>query len=235
MRGSSGLGVSLIAVTAAIAGCDEPPPACAAGWLTPGDESMFPEHDDGEVSVEPLRAVPIQAVTGRASSAYGMIVGGVSSSDDLFWDAWVITLDGAPPRRLAPIGDALVSIDGSGALWTTIVSEDASGAPAYEVRVSPADGSPSVLLSPDLPPNFRAERAVTARDGARLLAGTETRDGTARASVFAVAANGAAARLACDPRVDSPLILDARVAPDALHLLVQYADGPPTTARVARR
>jgi hypothetical protein len=52
--------------------------------------------------------------------------------------------------------------------------------------------------------------------------------------VFAVAPNGAAARLACDPRADSPLILDARLAQDALHLLIQYADGPPTTARVAR-
>jgi len=235
MRRSIGAGVSLVAVTAAIAGCDdEPPPACAAGWLTPGDESMFPE-DDGDVSVEPLRAVPIQAVTGRAASAYGMIVGGVSSRDDLFWDAWVVPPDGDPPRPLAPIGDALVSIDGSGALWTTIVSEDASGAAAYEVRVSPPDGSPSLPLSPDLPPQFHAEHAVTARDGDRLLAGTETRDGTARAFVYSVAPNGAATRLACDPRADSPLILEARLAPDALHLLVQYADGPPTTARVARR
>jgi hypothetical protein len=184
--------------------------------------------------VEPLRGVLIQAVTGRALSADGMVVGGVSSDDDLFWDAWVVRLDGDSPRQLAPIGDALVSIDASGALWTTIVSEDASGAAAYEVRMSPADGAPSLPLSPDLPPEFRAEHAVTAPDGDRLLAGTERRDGTARAAVFVVARNGAATRLACDPRTDSPLLLEARLAPDALHLLIQYAEGPPVTARVAR-
>ena len=70
----------------------------------------------------------------------------------------MVPFDGGSPRRLAPIGDALVAIDASGALWTTITSEDESGTPAYETRLSPADGSPSVLLSADLPANSARAR-----------------------------------------------------------------------------
>ena len=80
----------------------------------------------------------LSAVTGAAVSPDGVVVGGVSSEPDLFWDAWLIPSDDGSPRRLAPIGDRLVGVDAAGAVWTTVVSEDAQGVPAYEVRLSPA-------------------------------------------------------------------------------------------------
>ena len=43
--------------------------------------------------------------------------------------AWPIPFDDGSPRRLAPIGERLVGVDAAGAVWTTIVSEDAKGHP----------------------------------------------------------------------------------------------------------
>jgi hypothetical protein len=68
----------------------------------------------------------------------------VSREPDLSWDAWVVPSGGGPPRRLAPIGLTLLSVDESGALWDHITGFDPSGEPIYEVRLSPSDGSPSV-------------------------------------------------------------------------------------------
>jgi hypothetical protein len=88
-------------------------------------------------------------VTGLAITSDGIVAGGVSPEDDLFWDAWVVPFDGESPRRLAPIGNALVAVDASGAVWTTIIDLDASGNAVYEARLSPSDGSPSRPLAPD--------------------------------------------------------------------------------------
>jgi len=99
-----------------------------------------------DASLERVGELPLSFVTGVASSSDGLVVGGVSDHEDRFWDAWVIPFDGGSPRRLAPIGTNLISVDASGALWSTIVAEDESGTPSYELRRSPADGSPSVPL-----------------------------------------------------------------------------------------
>jgi hypothetical protein len=97
-------------------------------------------------SLERVGELPLSFVTGVASSSDGLVVGGVSANEDRFWDAWVIPFDGGPPRRLAPIGTNLISVDASGALWSTIVGEDESGNPTHELRLSPSDGSPAVPL-----------------------------------------------------------------------------------------
>ena len=99
-------------------------------------------------SLERVDELPLSFVTGVAASPDGLVVGGVSAAEDRFWDAWVIPVDGGSPRRLAPIGTNLISVDASGALWSTIVGEDEAGNPSYELRLSPSDGSPSVPLSP---------------------------------------------------------------------------------------
>ena len=98
-------------------------------------------------SLERVDELPLSFVTGVAASPDGLVVGGVSAAEDRFWDAWVIPVDGGTPRRLAPIGTNLISVDASGALWSTIVGEDEAGNPSYELRLSPSDGSPSVPLS----------------------------------------------------------------------------------------
>ena len=147
----------------------------------------------------------------------------------------MIPFDGGPPRRLAPIGERLVSVDGDGALWTAIASEDESGAAAFEVRLSPADGSPSVLLSPDLPAAFSADRAVADGVGGRLLIGTEGTASDARLAAFAVDPGGRARRLPCPPTPASPLVLSATLAAGALQIEVLYAaNEPPSLVTVAR-
>jgi hypothetical protein len=103
----------------------------------------------GELRHERVDELPLSFVTGVATSPEGLVVGGVSAAEDRFWDAWVIPFDGGSPRRLAPIGTNLISVDASGALWSTLVGEDESGNPSHELRLSPSDGSPAVPLSPN--------------------------------------------------------------------------------------
>jgi len=201
-----------VVVVAAAPGCDGP--------------------SETEVDAETIDGVPLQAVTGRARSPHGLVVGGVSSADDLFWDAWLVPGDGAPPRRLAPV-DNLFAVDAGGALWTTIVSEDDSGHVDYETRLSPADGSPSLPLSRDLPPGFAPERAVADGSGGRLLIGSEPLDdGGRHLSVFSVAADGAARLVARDPSPGSGLVVSATLEPDGLDVEVLYDTGSPTTLKV---
>jgi hypothetical protein len=180
--------------------------------------------------------LPLQAVTAVAASPHGTVVAGVSDAADLFWDAWVIPPDGGAPRRLAPVGLGLVGADAAGVLWTTITGADATGSATHETWLSPSDGSPAVPLSADLPAGFSAERAVPDGQGGHLLVGTETLDGEERISVFAVGADGAATRVACDPIAGSALILDATLAANALSLVVQSSpDGPMTIVNVPVR
>ena len=85
-------------------------------------------HSSGfRASLERVDELPLSFVTGVAASPDGLVVGGVSAAEDRFWDAWVVPLDGGSPRRLAPIGTNLISVDASGALWSTIVGEDEAG------------------------------------------------------------------------------------------------------------
>jgi len=105
------------------------PPAAHAGALLGDYENVWD--------------LPLSAVTHVAASPDGLVVGGVSRDPDLFWDAWVVPSSGARPRRLAPIGLTLLSVDESGAVWEDITGFDPSGEPIYERRRSPSDGSPS--------------------------------------------------------------------------------------------
>ena len=186
-------------------------------------------QDLREIDLQAIADLPLSAVTGTAMSGEGIVVGGVSSAPDLFWDAWLIPVDDGTPLQLAAIGDRLLAVDGDGAVWTTVVSEDGSGHAAYAVRLSPSDGAPSVLLSSDLPAGFSADRSVTDQRGGRLLIGTEERDGSSRLAVFAVDAGGQARRLACPPTRDSPLVLSADLGANALVVEVQYAASEPPT------
>ena len=175
-----------------------------------------------------LAQLPLSAVTGTAASSDGIVAGGVSAEAERFWDAWLIPFDGAPARRLAPIGDRLVSVDADGALWTGVATEDESGAATFEIRLSPADGSPSVLLSPELPDAFSADRALAAADGGRLLIGTEGPDGAAHLAAFAIDANGHARRLPCPTSAASPLVVGAVLAAGSIQIEVLYAADEPT-------
>src|SRR6266705_2103322 len=79
---------------------------------------------------------------GPAGCIAGFVAGGVSPAEDRFWDAWFVPAGGGAAQRLAPV-DNLAGVDAGGAVWTTVVSEDESGEVAYEIRLSPADGSPA--------------------------------------------------------------------------------------------
>jgi len=233
----------------ASSGCDGSAPPGDAAWVPVGPEESARVSElirgTERPDIDPPGNVPLQAVTELATAPGGLVVGGISPADDLFWDAWFVADGGDDDddddnddnrvmRRLAPV-DKLVSVDAGGALWTTIVSEDESGNARYEVRLSPADGSPSVPLSSGLPPSFSAERIIADGNGTRLLIGTEQReDGVQAASVFAVAADGGARRIARDPERRSALVLGAAVTPDALYIALLYdaADAHPTIVKV---
>jgi len=201
----------------------------------------FRRPDLGDLQALDDLPLSLSAVTGVAASPDGVVVGGVSAEPDLFWDAWLIPSDDGSPRRLAPIGDRLIGVDAAGAVWTGVVSEDEHGTPAYEVRLSPADGSAAVLLSPDLPADFSADRSVPDGHGGRLLIGTQDGDGdgdgdggdgSSHLSVFAVDLRGRARRLGCPTVMASPIILDAAFDDDALQVDVQFtADGSPAIVR----
>jgi hypothetical protein len=183
-----------------------------------------------------IGGVPLESVTTLAASPGGLIVGGVSPADDLFWDAWLVPR-GGPARQLAPIGDNLIGADAAGVLWTTIVSEDEAGNPTREVRLSPADGGPSRPLSPNLPADFAAERAVPDGSGGQLLIGTEVfDDGVSHASIHAVAADGTARRIAADPRPDPAVVVAAVPAAEVVYVEILYApEGRVTIAKIPLR
>jgi hypothetical protein len=224
----------LVVLAAAAAGCGAPP----AGWNVVGPAAT----DDDTAGLDTVAwsdgRVPLSAITGLAASPHGLVVGGVSAEADRFWDAWVVPYDTTEsPRRLAPVGLTLLSVAASGALWATSASMDPSaGTPEHEVRLSPSDGSPSVLLSPELPSAFSAERAVADGAGGWLLVGSQAlADGATHASVFAVDAQGTARRVASDPTPDAPLVSSLTLAPDALYLTVYYSsDGLPMTVMTPR-
>src|SRR5207247_1725663 len=123
-------------------GCDDSPPADAAGWApaaaaeTARAAELLRAAAPPDIDARTVGDVPLQAVTGVAVAPRGLVVGGVSPADDRFWDAWFVPAGGGPARRLAPV-DNLVGVDAGGAIWTTVVSEDESGEAAYEVRLSP--------------------------------------------------------------------------------------------------
>lgn len=247
MRSRALFGLSMSACLAAVCACA--PDESSVGAVTRPDSDAgrdargdirIPRRGGwpfGRLDPEEVRTVAepmLSAATGAAVSSDGLVVGGVSADADTFWEAWLIPFDGGPPRRLAPIGERLVSVDGDGALWTAIASEDESGAAAFEVRLSPADGSPSVLLSADLPAAFSADRAVADGAGGRLLIGTEGTARDARLAAFAVDAGGHARRLPCPPTPASPLVLSATLAAGALQIEVLYAaNEPPSLVTVA--
>jgi hypothetical protein len=205
------------------------PPGCAP------DEGSADDVFEAELAAD-ARGLPLTSVMRVAASAHGLVVGGVSTDADLFWDAWLVPADGGAARRLARIGNNLIALDGAGALWTDITGYGPSGRASYETRLSPWDGSPSVLLSQELPPGFAAERAVADEQGGWLLAGSEDVEGATRGAVFAVDAGGRARRVAGEVGAGDAVFLDAAVDGDGVRVSVQdAAGGPVSIVRVQRR
>jgi hypothetical protein len=135
-------------------------PPSALRHLDPPAATAVEAAEEGTLGdFENVWGLPLTSVTGVAASPDGLVVGGVSSEEGLFWDAWVVPSGNGPPRRLGPIGLTLLSVNASGAVWTTITGFDESGEACYELRLSPSDGSPSVPLSPSAclrPPSLPA-------------------------------------------------------------------------------
>ena len=92
--------------------------------------------------------------------------------------------------------------------------------------VSPADGSPTVLPSNDLPNLFQPSRGISDGQGGYFLTGYESfDDGQFHFSVFLVDSAGSATRLACDPGTDYSYSRMSAVAPSALYLAVKHTPG----------
>jgi len=190
-----------------------------------------PEGTVGPDEVE-TQGLPLSAATATAASPHGLVVGGVSLDEDRFWEAWLLPSDGTAPRRLAPVGNALVGVTEAGAVWTDLGDLEA-GLPTYETRLSPTDGSAAVPLADDLPTHFQPALAVSDGDG-WLLAGTDEVGGAPRACVYAAGGGRRARLLATLP--GEPLFLSALLSPDALALEIQQdPEGAPERVTVPRR
>jgi hypothetical protein len=190
-----------------------------------------PEGSDGPDDVETW-GLPLSAATATVASPRGLVVGGVSLDEDRFWEAWLLPANGTAPRRLAPIGNALIGVTEAGAVWTDLGDLDA-GLPTYETWLSPADGSAAVPLAVDLPTHFEPALAVSDGDG-WLFAGADEQGGAPRACVFAASSGRHARLVATLP--GEPLFLSAFLRPDALTLEIQQdPEGAPERVTVPRR
>jgi hypothetical protein len=189
------------------------------------------ESQDSPDDVE-TRGLPLSAAIATAESPHGLVVGGVSLDEDRFWEAWLLPADGTAPRRLAPVGNALVGVTEAGAVWTDLGELDA-GLPTYEMWLSPADGSAAVPLAVDLPTHF--EPALAVRDGEGwLLAGTDELGGARRGCVYAAGRGQGARLLATIP--GEPLFLSGFLGQDSLTLEIQQdPEGAPERVTVPRR
>jgi len=141
------------------------------------------------------------------------------------YDAVVVPFDGGTPRRLGEVFSPFLA-DGTGVLWNAFLYSDGKGREAYEIRHTPADGGEAVPLSAELPVELLADWAAPDGQGGYLISGNEYFDDMViHRSVFDVAADGHATRIACDPSAKAPAVVSAAVAPDALYVTTSSPEG----------
>jgi hypothetical protein len=165
------------------------------------------------------------------SSHFALVTDGVIATGPvtLFegrtYDAVVVPFDGGTPRRLGEVWMPFLA-DGTGVLWNAFLYSDHKGRQAYEIRRTPADGGEAIALSAELPLELAADWAAPDGQGGYLLSGIEYFDDMAmHRSVFDVAADGHATRIACDPSANAPIVESAAMSPEALYLSAWSTDG----------
>jgi len=177
--------------------------------------------------IEGFTPIPMQTAVGFAVLPDGaLVVGEHPATSAPLWDTFVAPFGGGNPRQLAPILGTFISVDNAGALWSECKSTSDSSKFTCAAMVSPADGSPAVPLSRDLPNLFQPSRGISDGQGGHFLTGYESfDDGRFHFSVFLVDNAGSATRLACDPGTDYSYSRMSAVAPSALYLAVNHTPG----------
>jgi hypothetical protein len=177
--------------------------------------------------VEGFTPIPTQMAVGFAVLPDGVLVVGEHPASTLpLWDTFVAPSGGGNLRQLAPILGEFISVDSASALWRASSNTSDSSKLTYAVMVSPADGSPAIPLSHDLPNLFQADRGISDGQGGYYLTGYESfDDGRFHFSVFLVDSAGSATRLACDPGTDFAYSRRSAVSPSALYLAVNHTPG----------
>ena len=143
-------------------------------WVAPNVETAWRIPRAGG-PVEPLGSVPISVSSGAAIVSDGLLVGGhATEGTETTWAAQVAT--GGASRSLAPITYRLAGVDAGGAVWTAAPDIRSQTDQRFEVMLSPVDGSPARLLSPDLPVEFAADWSIPDGSGGRFISGLERFD-----------------------------------------------------------
>jgi len=176
---------------------------------------------------EALAPLPLQNVSNLVALSDGVLVEGTQPlGAGGTWNALVAPFGGGNPQPLDPIGYQFVSVDSGGAIWTAFTGAPDALDETFQVRISPADGSPATPLSPELPIGFLADWGSPDGQGGRLLSGNEIFDDLLiHREVFLVGADGSATRLACNPSNDVTYLGAGAVSPDALYMTVNDPNG----------
>ena len=185
---------------------------------------------------EAFAPLPLESVSNLVVVSDGVLVEGSQPLGGGTWNALVAPFGGGNPRPLDPIGYEFVSVDSGGAVWTAFTGAPDALDETFEVRISPIDGSPATLLSPELPIGFAADWGSPDGQGGRYLTGIEIFDDLLiHREVFLVGADGSATRLACNPSNDVTFLGAGAVSPDALYLTVNDSNTNDwTTVKIPR-
>jgi hypothetical protein len=177
--------------------------------------------------VEGFTPIPTYTALGISVLADGVLVVGEQLAPSLpLWHTFVAPFGGGNLRQLAPILGDFMSVDSAGALWSACSPTSESSKFICAAMVSPADGSPAVPLSHDLPNLFQPSQGISDGQGGHFLTGYESfDDGHYHFSEFLVDSAGSATRLACDPGTDYSYSRTSAVAPSALYLAVNHTPG----------
>jgi hypothetical protein len=170
-------------------------------------------------ALEALGSFPLQYVSSLVALSDGVLLEGWNAPGGSgTWNA-LVAPGGGDPRPLDPIEYEPVSVDSGGVIWTAPTGARDGLDETFQVRISPANGSPATPLSAELPIGFSADWGSPDGEGGRILSGNEIFDDLLiHREVFLVAADGSATRLACNPSNDATYLGTGAVSPDAVYL-----------------
>jgi hypothetical protein len=176
--------------------------------------------------VESVGEVPVRNGDGMALTSDGLLLSGWYGDSQT--GAFLLPRAGGPSRVLDrdPEFWRFVGMDSGGVLWTQVVSKNAEENTTLPIELSPADGSPHRPLSRELPDGFVFPLwSYPDGQGGRFLFGEEVfDDNSTHPSVFFVAADGRATRLACEPTRHVVYTHGLALSPEALFMVEEFPD-----------
>ena len=176
-----------------------------------------------------LASLPVPSLTNTTIDlGFSAIAVGSDTVDlaSLFGIADAVPLAGGAPRALlAPMATAqgagsLSGVDASGAYWQQLRAGAPSSDDAWDIFLSPVDGSAATEFWQGLPDHTSPERILPDGDGGWIVVADQMFDDQQfHTTVWALAADRRTAkRLGCSPGLNTEVRVAPAVAPDAVYL-----------------